>query len=247
MRKQTLIFIALIVAILAIIAGVFVFRFKPSISQERQCVPNLPNYPAIVYHGSRDQPSVALTFDDWGSGENFQTILRILREKNVKATFFVNGYGTKRHPEFIRMVIRDKHLVGNHTFSHKPLTHFSAERARDEILRTHRLLKNLGIDDRPYFRYPFSDRNKQTDAIVRSLGYSTFFWDVNSGGAGKNAKLPQEVHDRVVNWSQPGSIVLMHIGSNSDIAALPSIIDGLRARDLEPVRLDELFTKCWLL
>lgn len=232
--------LALISFIFALAAGTWVFIYAPT--KEQRCDPATPlNYSAIVEHGPRSVQKVALTFDDWGSREDFETIIRILREKNVKAAFFVVGKGIRAHPDLLRMLVDEGHLIGNHTYSHVPLATFDAKRVRDELRWTRNQLAKQGVEDKPYFRYPFSSRNDATDAIVWSMGYTIFFWDVNSGGTGFAADY---VRYRVVNWSKPGSIVLMHISSQADIEALPKIIDGLRARGLEPVRLDKLFASC---
>lgn len=234
MRKYILVSFTLAIGMLAVGTGFFIAKAAP----KQTCV---PSYPPLVQHGPRNIPKVALTFDDWGSRENFETILRILRKKNVKAAFFVLGYGIRRHPEFVQMLVTDGHLIGNHTYSHIPLARFDSLRVRNEVLWTHRQLVKLGVNEHPYFRYPFGSHNAKTDALIEKLGYSLFFWDVNSGGTGYPA---ERVRYRVVSWSKPGSIILMHINSQADITALPHIIDGLRSRGLEPVRIDELFMTC---
>ena len=110
------------------------------------------------------------------------------------------------------------------------------------------ILRANGADTRPLFRFPFGDVNSRVLADVNGLGYVAVRWTVDSLGwqGTSGGQSAQSVINRVLAAAQPGEIVLMHLGSNPDdgttldAAALPAIIDGLRARGYSFVTLQAL-------
>jgi peptidoglycan/xylan/chitin deacetylase (PgdA/CDA1 family) len=130
-------------------------------------------------------------------------------------------------------------LVGNHTDTHPELTTLSDAQVRAQVLNAQRsiLLAN-GVETRPFFRFPFGDVDSRVLGIVNDLGYVGVRWTIDSlGWQGTSGGMTvQKVIDRVSGALQPGEIVLMHVGSHPtdhsmlDAAALPQIIDAVRAR-----------------
>ncbi len=110
------------------------------------------------------------------------------------------------------------------------------------------ILRVNGADTRPLFRFPYGDVNSRVLADVNRLGYVAVRWTVDSLGweGTSGGQSVQSVINRVLAAAQPGEIVLLHLGSNPDdgttldAAALPAIIDGLRARGYGFVTLQAL-------
>jgi peptidoglycan/xylan/chitin deacetylase (PgdA/CDA1 family) len=184
-------------------------------------------------------PVVALTFDAGANADAVPSILTTLRTKNVPATFFLTGEWVRGFPAQANDVSMSGFVVGNHSDTHPELTTLSDAQVRTEVLNAQRsiLLAN-GAEARPFFRFPFGDVDSRVLGVVNGLGYVGVRWTVDSlGWQGTSGGMTaQKVFDRVLGALQPGEIVLMHVGSHPtdhsmlDAAALPQIIDAIRAR-----------------
>jgi peptidoglycan/xylan/chitin deacetylase (PgdA/CDA1 family) len=194
---------------------------------------------------------VALTFDAGANAAGLASIESTLRAKNVPATFFLTGAWVRDFPAQANMIVQDGFLVGNHSMTHPEpgFTQLTDAQVAAEVRGAQQaILRANGADARPLFRFPFGDVNSRVLADVNGLGYVAVRWTVDSLGweGTSGGQSVQSVTSRVLAAAQPGEIVLMHLGSNPDdgttldAAALPAIIDGLRARGYSFVTLQAL-------
>ena len=196
------------------------------------------------------RPVVALTFDAGSDAAGAASILAALRATNSAATFFLTGAFTASFPGLARQ-LAEGYRIGNHTQNHLALTTLDDTAVRNELTTAERQIKTVtGVDPRPWFRFPFGDRDSRTIADANLLGYVAIRWTVDSLGwkGTSGGQSVTSVRDRVLAAARPGEIVLMHIGANPDDGttldadALPSIIAGLTARGYAPVTLDALLS-----
>ena len=193
-----------------------------------------PTSPSVVYHGSRSQKRVALTFDD-GPSSYTDNVLNILRNQHAKGTFFEIGDQVSGSPGVSRAVVNSGNEIANHSFHHElgPSYYSMAETSR-------RIEAATGF--RPcLFRPPYGGYSSTTVSNARSLGMNTVIWDVDPqdwSTPGSDA-----IYQRVVANTQPGSIILMHDGGgdrSQTVAALPRIISTLRSRGYSFVTVTKL-------
>jgi peptidoglycan/xylan/chitin deacetylase (PgdA/CDA1 family) len=194
---------------------------------------------------------VALTFDAGANADALPSIRATLQRKNVPATFFLTGEWVRDFPAQANAVAVSGFLVGNHTDTHPEpgLTALNDSQVQVEVSRaqTAVLLAN-GAETRPYFRFPFGDVDSRVLGIVNDMDYAAVRWTVDTlGWQGTSGGMTvQKVIDRVLAALQPGEIVLMHVGSHPtdgsmlDAAALPQVIDQIRARGYSFVPLSAL-------
>jgi peptidoglycan/xylan/chitin deacetylase (PgdA/CDA1 family) len=188
---------------------------------------------------------VALTFDGGDNAGGAPLILRVLARKHATATFFVTGRWVLRYPRLAR-AIGKRYPVGNHTWDHADLTHLSSADVRKEILRGGFWVRaGTSRNPRPLFRFPYGASDGRTLAIVRSLGYASVRWSVDTWGwMGPSAgQSTATVVHRFAAGLEPGAVVLMHLGvardgSLLDAHALPAVIDLARRRGYRFVTLD---------
>jgi cellulose synthase/poly-beta-1,6-N-acetylglucosamine synthase-like glycosyltransferase/peptidoglycan/xylan/chitin deacetylase (PgdA/CDA1 family) len=205
---------------------------------------------------------VALSFDDGPDPTWTPKILKILKEKNVIGTFFMIGSVAQNNIGVMEQVYREGHEIGNHTWFHPDISEISNTNVDLELNLTERLFAaELGVQPL-YFRPPYSidqepDTNDQAAPAdrIQNLGYiivgdkiDTDDWDENP------PKSPQEITDSVFQqftdmqtrpWMR-GSIILLHDGGgdrSATIAALPVLIDALRARGYKIVSVSALMGK----
>jgi peptidoglycan-N-acetylglucosamine deacetylase len=189
--------------------------------------------------GKPGDPRVALTFDDGPTARHTRQVLAILQREHVKATFFVLGQQAKRSPELLKLIVAQGHLIATHSWDHPRKLDLASWRA--QLRRTREAIVAAGITPAPYFRPP---HGTVTPALRQACGeekltivlYTLLSSDWTLPGS-------QALTRQVVRGLAEGGIVVMHDGGGDrrqTVEALPAIIRGLRARGLEPVRLDEL-------
>jgi peptidoglycan/xylan/chitin deacetylase (PgdA/CDA1 family) len=186
-----------------------------------------------------DKKVVALTFDDGPNPDATPLILDTLREKGVKATFFVLGSHAERWPDLVLRIAQDGHQLGNHGYFHRKLQFKSPFYVSRDIRLGIRAIKRAGAPAPRYFRAPHGFRSPWTTPIAssygeRTVGWSLGVWDSDRPGV-------DEIVRRTLEGVSPGSIILLHDGDgyNADgdrmqtAAALPLIIDRLKDQGYE--------------
>jgi peptidoglycan-N-acetylglucosamine deacetylase len=213
----------------------------------------LPTPYELVAYGSKPH-QIAITFDD-GPDPNFTPrILDILREKNVKATFFLIGLAAQNDTGLLKRIYDEGHEIGNHTLTHPDISDISDLRMKTELNVTERLFASkLGIKPL-YFRAPYSIDQEPDTAdevkpleLVQEMHYLTIGnkidpndWEVNPN------RTAQNMADDVMTYLDRGNIILLHDGGgdrSKTVKALPMIIDGLRSRGYEIVPVSTLLGK----
>ncbi len=193
---------------------------------------------------------VALTFDaehpDRPTTHGIDVgILDTLERLRVPATFFLQGRWAEAAPEVARRIAADGHLVGSHGYYHAEMPLLTDEGlGRDIGAAAEAILAATGADPRPWFRCPFgagADDGRVLGAIARA-GFRHVGWDV-SGEDWRPDGSAASVRDDVLAGCRrhgDGAVVLLHAWPDRTLAALPGIVDGLRASGATFVRLDAL-------
>lgn len=172
-----------------------------------------------------------LTFDCGYEHENLTSkVLDVLKEKGVTATFFCTLDHIKKEPDLIARMIKEGHIVGNHSTTHPSFATISREKMAKEIETTENYLRsNFGYAAK-YFRFPAGEYNESALELISSLGYSSVFWSVayddwdTSKVRGKDYAV-----EKVMSRLHPGAVILLHSVSRDNAEALGEIIDKARA------------------
>ena len=182
------------------------------------------NGPSPRFSGSRHRKRVALTFDD-GPSAYTPKVLRILRRKHAKGTFFELGALVPGLASTSRSVIDSGSELANHSLRHESYP------GRASMAETSRRIKRATGFEPCLFRPPGGAWNSRLVADARRLGMTTIVWDVDPADWSRPGS--GAIYSRVVSNTRPGSIVLMHDGGgdrSQTVAALPRIIRTLRHR-----------------
>jgi peptidoglycan/xylan/chitin deacetylase (PgdA/CDA1 family) len=183
---------------------------------------------------------VSLTFDDGPDHDLTPKVLDILNAHGVKATFFITGKRAEAHPEIIRRIVAEGHLVGNHTYNHSNRFPWMKRKSmKEEIGRCDVVMENItGL--RPIlFRPPFGVSNH---ALKRALdnSYAVVGWDVRS--LDTVSQWPRKkVFERVRRHLRPGSVVLLHDDRAGSDILLEMILNHIEHDGWQVERLDKLF------
>ena len=198
----------------------------------------------LVSAGPRDRPQVALTFDDGPNASATLAIRDLLDQAGVKGTFFSVGKAVDQRPDISRALLEDGQLLGNHSYHHDSFRWLDP--SYPELVRTERAVdRDVGVCP-AFFRPPHGQHTPFMAHELSRRGMTMVTWDVS---AADWATLDAgSIAERVLSRVRPGSIIDLHDGLDGRVdvdrlvlvRALPAILDGLRQRGLQPVRLDVL-------
>lgn len=224
----------------------------PMIARNAQlgCAPNppapLPGVISTAHAGGQVKPApneVALTFDDGPTPYSSPGVLTALEQAHVPATVFVEGQYVRQWPELLKREWNDGLAIAVHTWDHPLMSKLSTDQMnhqfRDTLAAIH---DTIGQNACVWlWRPPYGDYNKTVLDMAASYGLTTVTWDDSSDDWDRPGV--QKIVDNVLSQAHPGAIILMHDGPSfreQTAAAIPGILDGLRARGLTPVTLPTL-------
>lgn len=211
------------------------------ISVESQKYFEQSGYRAVTYDNTKSEKVLYLTFDCGYENGYTAKILDTLKEKNVKAAFFCTLDDIKSEPELIARMIKEGHIVGNHSSKHPSFAQISRQRMADEIEECENYLReNFGYSSK-YFRFPKGEYNQSALELVDSLGYTSVFWSLAySDWDVENQKGWEYAYNRVTSRLHPGAIILLHSVSSDNAGAMGKIIDYAIENGYNFLSLDEL-------
>jgi peptidoglycan/xylan/chitin deacetylase (PgdA/CDA1 family) len=194
----------------------------------------LPVEPALVSHGDRSLPYIALTFDacqtaDRPAGYD-EAIIGILTETGTPATLFLGGLWMQWHPGQTKALAANPLFeLGNHSWSHASFARISPEEMSSEILWTQNIMYRLTGQQPTLFRFPYDAYTAEALAVVGQHGLHAVRWDVVTGDADQHTSA-QAIVNVVTAQAENGSIVIMHMNGRGwhTAEALPAVIGQLR-------------------
>lgn len=194
-----------------------------------------------IYSVENDEGKVSVTFDcAWGA-DDIPEILRILKEKNVKATFFVVGEWARRNPEETKMIAEQGHDLANHSENHFKMSVLNSDKIRKEILDCSKTIEEITGVKTDLFRPPYGDYNNSVISIARQNGYFTIQWSLDSLDW-KPGTTQEAILDRISKVSS-GDIILFHNDTSHTAKILGKVIDIIREKGLNPVPVSELILR----
>lgn len=183
---------------------------------------------------------VALTFDD-GPSDSTPEVLDMLATAGVSATFYLNGAALDRYPGYGARIARAGHEIGNHTYTHRRMVFVTPATVAREIETTDAAIARTGYRGPVTFRPPHGKKLWALPDYLAEHRRTTVMWDVEPDSAG--APETDRIVDETVMSVRPGSIVLLHVMHDSrsaSRAAVPRIVDRLRAEGYRFVTVSEL-------
>ena len=181
------------------------------------------------------EKKIAITFDDGPHPVYTEKLLKWLKKRNIKATFFVLGQKAKEHPEIIEQMKEDGHIIGNHTYTHIQLRSGNREKFRDELVLTNEVISGITGEEVQYVRPPYGTWDKK---LEEELNMFPVLWNVDpndwcTGNADKVTK-------RIVNKAKENGIILLHDCYQSSVDAALASIDILTEEGYEFVTVEEI-------
>jgi peptidoglycan/xylan/chitin deacetylase (PgdA/CDA1 family) len=198
--------------------------------------------PDEVSHGPRNRPAVALTFHGQGDPALIGRLLDEIAAGGARVTVLAVGVWLRAWPELGRRIVDSGHELGNHTQNHRDINRLPAAQMHAEIADCAQVLRSVTGSIGRWFR-PSQTRHatRPVQAAAARVGYGTCLsYDVDS--LDYTDPPPAAIVSRTLAEVRPGSIVSLHFGHAGTVAAMPSLLKGLRERGLSAVTMTELMT-----
>jgi len=193
--------------------------------------------------GNVNENKLALTFNiSWGDEKVFD-ILNILKENNVRATFFVSGEWAERHPQIIEKITEDKHELGMLGYRYKNYLDQEIDQVNKDIVHAKEVFRKLGFDDIKYIRPPSGHFNKEIIDLAKTQDLEVVHWSINPNDwENPGAK---KISEQVIKQAKGGEIILMHASDSvkQTAKALNTILPTLQEKKLSFVTISELITE----
>ena len=188
-----------------------------------------------------DEPLIGLTFDDGPSPQRTAFVLDVLKQKGVKATFFLEGSHAEQYPDLVSRIKAEGHVIGNHSWDHANFPDISQAEQQQQIDRTNAAIQAITGTAPELMRFPFGNSSPYAAGYLQTIGMSggvLWHWDVGNPG---DFECPGAagVQQFVMAEAAPGAIILLHDAEDvlscpaSQWTYLASTIDALRAEGYE--------------
>ena len=205
-------------------------------------IPKLRLFGPYQCRGTGSEKRVALTFDDGPDSRSTPALLDLLREAGVKAAFFGIGKHVAAAGDLAARIVREGHLLENHSHVHSNLTNFfTVGRLRKELTESQNAIQTAtGVLPR-CFRPPMGLSNPRVFRAARELGLTVVGWTAR--GFDTRSTHAERIVARIVRRLKPGVIILLHDGgipAERLVATVKILLDALHTRGYEVVRLDQI-------
>lgn len=198
---------------------------------------NTMNYYDPIYKGMENEKKVAFACNVvWGE-EYLPQILKLLKDKELKITFFIGGQWAEKNPELLKNIHNDGHELGNHGYKHLYHSKLTPDKNKQEITSTEEIVKSITGCKTVLFAPPYGDLNDTVVDSAESLGYKVIMWSIDT--IDWNTKDYRKILERLEKKHHNGAIVLMH-PTKVTIEALPQMIANLEKHGYEITTVSDL-------
>jgi peptidoglycan/xylan/chitin deacetylase (PgdA/CDA1 family) len=182
---------------------------------------------------------IAITFDDGPHKTNTPQLLDILKQRGIRATFFVVGQNAAEYPDILKRIVAEGHELANHSYTHPVLASMSQSAVHEQLDKTHQaVLKATGVSMK-LLRPPYGALSEpQRRTVNNEFGYKVILWSVDP--LDWKVRDAARVQNEIVSHTQAGSIVLAHDIHKSTVDAMPETLDKLTEKGFKFVTVSEL-------
>ncbi len=194
-----------------------------------------------IYAVETNSNKVGISFDAAWGADKTESIIEILNDRGVKATFFLVGFWAEEHPELVKKIDEAGFEIGLHSNTHADFATLSAEQVRSELEANIQILSNITGKKPTLFRFPYGSYTDSAIKVCEELGLTCIQWSVDSlDWKGISAK---EISSRVLTKAQSGSLCLFHNNSDHILDALPIVLDGLKNKGFNVCNIGDVLYK----
>lgn len=191
---------------------------------------NTLNYYDPIYKGMENEKKIAFACNVvWGE-EYLPQMLKMLRDKDIKITFFIGGQWAEKNEELLKSIHKDGHELGNHGYKHLYQSKLTPEKNKQEISKTEEIVERITGCKTELFAPPYGDLNDTVVDSAEALGYKVIMWSIDT--IDWNTKDYNKILQRLEKKHHNGAIVLMH-PTKVTIEAFPKMLESLDSHGYE--------------
>ncbi|WP_407676519.1 delta-lactam-biosynthetic de-N-acetylase [Perspicuibacillus lycopersici] len=201
----------------------------------------LKKYDAF-YKADPNKKVVYFTFDNGYENGYTGKILDVLKKEQVPATFFVTGHYLESAPDLVKRMVKEGHIVGNHSWGHPDFTRISDEKLKEELAKVKQKTAELtGQKEMIFLRPPRGVFSERTLKVAKDAGYIHVFWSLAFVDWDvKRQKGWEYSYNEIMRQVHPGAVILLHTVSKDNADALEKAIQDLKKRGYQFASLNDL-------
>ena len=190
--------------------------------------------------GNKEKKYIYLTFDNGHEAGYTSKILEVLKQNDVKATFFITAHYLNTSSDLVKQMIDDGHIVGNHTVNHKSMPSLNGEEIKKEVMDLHQAVYEKFQYEMKYIRPPKGEYSENTLSVTNSLGYKNVMWSFAYEDWDENKQPDEEkAKDKILKNLHNGEIMLLHSTSKTNTNILNDLIKSIKEQGYEIKSLDD--------
>ena len=190
--------------------------------------------------GNSEKKYIYLTFDEGYEAGYTSKILEILKDNEVKATFFLTAHYINTQEDLVNQMIKEGHIIGNHTVNHKSMPELTDEKITSEVMDLHKVIYEKFNYEMKYIRPPKGEFSERTIKLTNNLGYKTIMWSFAYEDWNEDKQPNEEKSkEKIINNLHNGEIMLLHGNSKTNTNILDSVIKSAKSMGYEFKSLDE--------
>ena len=210
---------------------------QPDLGAENKKI--LDKYDGICI-GNKEKPYIYLTFDNGYEAGYTEKILDVLKENDVKATFFITGHYLNTASDLVQRMIEEGHIVGNHTINHPSMPEISNEKIKKEVMELHTAVYEKFGYEMKYIRPPKGEYSENTIQYTNTLGYKTVMWSFAYDDWDEKKQNREEYgKNKVLKNMHNGAVILLHSTSKDNANILDYCIKKIKEMGYEFKSLNE--------
>ena len=194
-----------------------------------------------IYNVKTEEKKIAFTMNCAWNADDIDSILEILKNNNVKITFFIVGEWIDKYPEAVKKIYEEGHEIANHSDTHKHVNNLSYEDNVKEINLANEKIKNITGEENKLYRAPYGEYNNTVIKAAKENGYIPIQWNLDT--LDYTGITGEEMWDRIKNKLQAGDIILSHNGTKHTAESLDMLIKNIKEKGFEIVRVSDLIYK----
>lgn len=191
-----------------------------------------------IYGVDRADNKIAVTFDcAWGNS-NTDLLLSLLKDADVKATFFVTGEFCDKYPEDVKKMYDAGHEIGNHSNAHPHVEGININKLIEDTRECTRKIKMITGEEPKVYRAPYGEYDNNVISTIEGMGFKIIQWSVDS--IDWQEPEPDTITKRIMEGTVSGSILLFHNDLENTAQALPEVLMGLRQKGFSFAKVSDL-------
>ena len=191
-----------------------------------------------IYNVQTDENKIAITINCAWNADDIDSILKTLKQNNIKVTFFMVGDWVEKFPEAVKKIYNEGHEIGNHSLTHPHVNNLSLEENIEQIKKCSEKIKAITGNTTTLYRAPYGEYNNTVIEAAKSANHNAIQWNLDSLDYEKLTG--EQMWNRIKDKLSKGSIILFHNGTEHTADSLDMIIKNIKSRGFEIVKVSDL-------